>query len=296
MSVTIDILQCTHGNEHLGLVLDEQLRSDPIPGVRSRIAHPEAAKLGIRFLGNTAQLQMHYPGDQFGDPEDQAAYQNMQWLGEHVDDTGALIYDVHNCEIPGLTAFSVGRRALKATMVGAWQLGYNKCYLIDDPFRRAVPNAAILENGIPDTDFDPVAKRLHMNLGSLALMEAPGLSSRFDEMVANVQFFARHEICTTSEDGTVQPFIPSLETIPGGEAFTPLDLSNEQRTALGISDDVDEVLIESWGYQNMSKVAPNLGYTDDGVLRRAWFGAYFLPAQAPIANGEWAILDSMPSM
>jgi hypothetical protein len=292
MCLSIDVLQCTHGNEYLGRVLDRHFKHSPKPGIRSRIAHPEAMRLGVRCLGIT-QLQAHYPGNRYGDPEDRAAYRNMLWLGKHVGDAKTLIYDVHNSTVPGLTAFSVGKRALKATMVGAWQSGYNKCYYISDPFRGAVPNVAVLENSVFEEDFSVVAKRLHTNLGNLALMDVSDLASRYEEMVANVEFFTWHGIRTTSEEGTMQPFIPNLEAVPGGEAFTPLNLSSEQRMALGISDDVGEVLIETWGYQNMSEAAPNLGHTDDGVPRRAYFGGYFLPAQAPIANGEWALLDNM---
>lgn len=295
MGVSIDILGCSHGNERLGLVLDEQLRSDPIPGVRSRIAHAEAVKKGVRHIGSGQQLQQHYPGRRFGDPEDRAAYRNMRWLGSHAGSTETFVYDVHNTDVPNLTAFSVGRRALKATMVGAWLLGYDKCYLIDDPFRRAVPNAALLENGVAEADYEAVAKRLHTNLGNLAFMGASELQERYDEVATNVRFYTKHEILTTSADGAVKPFIPSLETVASGNAFTPLDLSAEQRGMLGIPDEVDEVLTESWGHLNMSMVLPDAGETADGLPRRFAFGAYFLPAQPPVANGNWAISGALGS-
>jgi hypothetical protein len=197
--------------------------------------------------------------------------------------------------VPNLTAFSVGSRALKATMVGAWKLGYGRCYLVDDNFRATVPNAAILENGVTEAEFNAVAEQLHRGLGKLAITDVHTLAVRYDEMVANVRFYTKHEIRTTTDDGTVQSFIPSLEAVPSGAAFTPLNLSDKQRAALRIPDSVDDVLVETWGHQNMSKVNPRLGHTAEGLPRREWFGGYFLPAKPPTSDGEWAIHEDVPS-
>jgi hypothetical protein len=294
--VSVDVLECTHGGvERLGEVLHEEFQENPIQGARSRIAHPKALKRGVRHVGRKGQLQRHYPGKLFSlNPERRAAYWNMRWLGAHANSAETLIYDVHSNDRPNLTAFSVGKRALKATMVGAWELGYDKCYLIDNPFARAVQNAALLENGVAEADFDTTSKQLHAKLGKLTLMDISELSARYDEMVADVAFFTKHQIPTTTEDDTLLPFILSLETVPAAEPFTPLDLSAEQRVLLGIPDDVDDVLAETWGHLNNSMIPPGLGETADGTPRRAWFGAYFLPAQPPVEDGDWVMFENVP--
>jgi hypothetical protein len=87
MTVSIDILGGTHGNEKLGPILGDKLEAEPVSGVRFRVAHPEAVARGIRHLGPRGQLQSHYPGDHRGDPEDRAAYENMKGLGAHSDST-----------------------------------------------------------------------------------------------------------------------------------------------------------------------------------------------------------------
>lgn len=140
----VRVLCGTHGNERLGPKLHELLEREPIPGVQSRIAHPEAVKQGLRFLG-VSQLRQHYPGSQYGDPEDQAAYWNMQWLGSEAGSESSLVIDIHNTTASPKSYLAVGPQVLRAAIVSGWMLGYNKGIVQDEPFIRTVPNAIAIE-------------------------------------------------------------------------------------------------------------------------------------------------------
>lgn len=299
----IDALNCTHGyKERLGLAVQEELTANRVPGVRSRIAHPKAVKLGVRYIegGKKSKpwddLLESYPGRRFGNPQERAAHRNIKWLGAHAGSPEVLVYDIHNTEVPGLTFVSVGRRALKAALVGAWQLGYKKYCFYDSRFQQAVPNGLQLENGVPEAEFPVVARRLREGFGALALRSAAELSARYDEMLSDpdVGFYTAHYIRTTDDSGAIQPFIPSLEAVPDPGAFGLLDLSLEQRAALDIPAAASKVLRETWGHRNMSDVVPALGKTATGVPRLAWFGGYFLPAAAPTGDGTWVLAADIP--
>lgn len=287
LGVPIKVLCGTHGNEALGPGLHERLLQEPIQGVQSRIAHPKAVGGGVRYLGQVGQLQAHYPGDPFGDPEDRAAWENMRWLGNDAGSESVLVFDIHNTAVSGLTAFSVGRRALKSAVVGAWTLGYDKCFVARDPFRLAVPNAALLENAVlNEADQALAVKRLYLGLGELTLRNVAELESQYEEMTANIWFYNKHQILTRTAGGGLAEGLSALEEVKAGDAFTPIELPGELRELLGIPADT-EVLNESWGHKNMSPVQPDLGRTRDGLPRRLCFGGYFLPIDPPTVDGNW---------
>lgn len=155
MSTEIDVLCASHGNEPLGLVVHEMAPE----GVRTRIAHPEAAAQDKRHLG-PLQIMDCYPGNLSGNPEEIAAAQNMLWLGSRAGSENVAVYDVHNNNHPGLHFFEMGSRALQATVVGAYTLGYSICIVRPDSFYESVPNAAVLETPIlSEAEYHPAAEK-----------------------------------------------------------------------------------------------------------------------------------------
>lgn len=299
MALSIDVLVGTHGNERFGLLLDEMLGKKPAYGVRHRVAHPEAVAKDVRHLGPGYQLQAHYPGDPNGDPEDRAAYETMEWFGDHAGSTETLIYDVHDFETPSLMNFMViGRRALKAAIVGAYLLGYKDCAIIDDPFKRAVPNAVLLENSFAKndiySDYLGAAGILFQKLRNISCQgNIPEYIQHYDAIARSLRFYTLHEIPSTDSNGKLRPVIPSLEAVSSKGALTGLALSAEQRKELHIPNNGIPVCAETWNHHNMSKIVPELGRTAMGIPRREWFGGYFLPTEPPVSDGEWVVSEDI---
>jgi Succinylglutamate desuccinylase / Aspartoacylase family len=287
------ILCGTHGNEALGPELYARLEQTPIKGVRSRIVHPQAVRQGKRYLGSS-QLMRHYPGDPAGDPEDIAAYLNLQWLGSAAGSDRTLIYDIHNTNIRGPGYFAVGLCALQATMVGAVMLGYTRCLIESQPFYRSVTNAAALETFAdqPD-DFDNAAGNLCAGLARIAALGVDKLQSQYKGILPQLHFYRKHEILTQSPGGTLTDFLPELERIHVEQPFTPVDLPHDVQTALGFKPG-SKLLARAWGYHNMSPVQPDLGLAEIGgrrVPRRVYFGSLLQETAPPTIDGKWVMFE-----
>jgi hypothetical protein len=121
-----DVLCLSHGNERMSAYVHDEFETNPVKDVRSRIAHPEAARLGVRSLGKT-QIMNDYPGTLDGTLDERAAARNMHWLGDDINNEEVIVADIHNNPTPGNNYFGIGRRALQASMGSAYLLGYETC-------------------------------------------------------------------------------------------------------------------------------------------------------------------------
>jgi len=289
----IGVLCQTHGNELLGEGLHNRLQKEPLKNVYSRIAHPVAAGQYKRYLG-IEQLMARYPGDPFGDEEEQAAHENMLWLGPHAESSKTRIYDIHNTAIPGLEYFEVGSYALKATVVGAYLLGFKNCMVQPCSFYESVRNAAALEASLRSpAEYDESVDRLHVGLGKLATFDSAELQAQYQDILPKLSFWQRQDVDTLTPAGAMLSFLPDLEAIHVEQAFTPLDLFDDLRRALAIGPD-DEVIALSWGHKNMSRQRPDLGAADDGTIRRESFGALAHRIAPPALDGPWVKFPDAP--
>ena len=223
--------------------------------------------------------------------EEIEAYYAMQWLGERAGSEEVLVYDIHDNSVPGNMYVAVGQRALQATLVGAYQLGFDKCLVDSTPFFEAVPNSALLELSVSafPQDYHEAIDKLIERLDELATHGTlDGLQEQYADASSKLRFYSRTAIPTIGEDGQPADYMSDLERIHVPEAFTPLDLSDELRGALGIAG-THEIVSSSWGHSNMSRQMPWLGKTQAGVTRREYFGAYLIPISAPSPDGKWVV-------
>jgi hypothetical protein len=295
MSLEIDILCDSHPNEEIGPLLHGQLQEASYAGIRTRIAHQEAAIAGrVRFLG-VSEVMGHYPGSLSGDPEDVAAALNMDWLGHHAASENVLVYDVHSN--PSGTKFhEVGARALRAGIVGAYRLGYETCIIRPDSFYGAVPNAVALETPIASDlvkQRETVATISH-SLGALAAMDMMELEDQYEAVLPHLTFLSKNSLYITTPPGSyddqilVVPYpemLPSLEVIPYRPGITDLKLNQTVRRALGLPDD-DRLYISGGQYNNSSPELPEQG-TCNNRPRKLVLGDIYRKVEPPIVDGHW---------
>lgn len=290
----VDVLCASHGNEWLGLLVHEQFTNNPVPMLRSRIAHPEAAEWARRYLGQT-QIMDHYPGSLTGDPEDRAAARNMAWLGDSVGSEEVVIYDIHNNNHPGVHFMDIGSRALKAGIVGAYDMGFTMCSVRPDSFHDSVANAVALE--IPVTtpaEYQLAARQLHRGLGRAARAGTEQLEQRYAAVSPRITFLRKYSIAvsTLTDAGQVRVtsdphLIRRLESIEPGPPFSEFTLDK------GILDELDipsdrRLFMEGWGYQNMSPDLPDRGLYQ-GRPRKIIIGDFYTEADPPIEEGAWVL-------
>jgi hypothetical protein len=292
----IYILGATHGNEELGKAVVAQAH-DRWPNVHTRIANPGAAEEGERALGPN-QLQGEYPGSLKSDnPDAVAAAANMAWIGDAQGSPGALVYDVHNNYTPGVDYAAIGPRALKASVVGAFLLGYKNMVVGASPSYIAVPNSAAIEQSLdpnrPATA-DEQASRLCEGIGRLAAMSTTELCERYDAIAPQITWYFGYDIPTADADGTLASYMQEVEAIHQAKPFGTVAMSSQARDALGLPADI-QLQSLTWHHDNMSNLAPELGdyITPTGIVvpRRQFFGGIAHKIDPPKEDGEWLRFD-----
>lgn len=284
----IAVLVGTHGNEmEVGGRLEGKLAVKPISRVLVRNAHLEATRVRKRFLGTSPdarQLMSRYPGDPNGDPEQKAAYRNLHWLDKLKP---IVVLDIHESTCPG-SYMGGGTKVSLATLACGKELGYNK-YVVDElPFFDSVPNSIYIENSLADNDPETIAERLYTSLERVSSINLQ--QSSYDDVTQGIIFYQKFEIPTAGEDGEILSWIPGLEKISIKPAFSPLELSDTQRTQLSIPSNA-LATYGSWGHDNMSNQVPErIGFTATGVPRREYFGSFFVQIAPPIPAEEFFLI------
>lgn len=277
----------THGNEmEVGGRLKSKLDTNSIGNVTYRIAHPAAVAAEERYLG-TRQIMSRYPGKPEGDPEERAAYNNLQWRRRVKP---RVIFDIHETTVSGSSYFAVGEKTTVPALAGAKKFDMNSCIVSTQPFYRYVPEGVSLENSLADNTPEALAENLYeglVNVASANLLEMP-----FDEAIKDITFYQNFDITSVVPDGQTAPYLEALEDIPKTPRFSLLDLSPELRQSLSIPSEA-QLVYNSWGHANMSKLAPErLGYTATGVPRREWFGDYMVRIAPPVlTDGGYVIFQ-----
>ena len=274
----------THGEEmEVGGRLLQKLQTRPLAGVVHRVAHPEAVAAGKRYVGTSPdamQIMSRYPDNPDGDPEQRAAYANLQWLKEI---NPVTVQDIHESNLSG-SYFVVGERTTVATIACARMLGPDTCIVNNSAsFYRNAPNSAVIENSLADSKPLVTAHKIYEGLeraSSVNLQNIP-----FAEARSGVTFYQKFEICSFGADGQVLPWLKDLEKVANQPTFFPLDLTNAQKEQLTIPSEAN-IFYGSWSHQNMSRVSEKLGHTHDETPRREWFGDFFIRIAPPLQTGD----------
>jgi len=286
------VLGGSHGNEELGKATVVAVHGQGWPNVHTRIADPEAAAEGERACGSK-QIMGEYPGSLKSDnPDAVAAAANLAWLGNAQGSPAAQVLDIHNNYTPGLDYAGVGPRALKANIVAAYLLGYNRITVSPGPFYATVPNGMAIEQSLQPRRpeyAEEQAARLCRGIGQLASMRTTELTARYQDIAPQMEWYFTFEIPTTDPAGELATYIPRLERTLLAQPFAPVDVSADTRRALGIPG-ADQLYGLSWNHDNMSKLLPELGQSaaaHETGARREFFGGVALKLPPPTAAGEW---------
>lgn len=275
----IAVLIGTHGNEmEIGGRLAKKLEIASIQGVRYRIAHPDAVKAKVRYLGRTpdaGELMGRYPGRLTGDPEERAAKENLKWL-EEVEPI--VVFDIHETTTP-VAYFATGKKTSLAAIASAKALGYTSCIVEGDTFYQSVPNGVAVENSLADNEPDATAETLYDGLKTLASTNLEQLA--FNPTVSGLVFYQKFTIPTLDSDGNLTLGLKELEEIDTNPRFSPLDITEKQRELLKIPAEAN-VVYGTWGHDNMSRQDPKLfGLIDNRVPRREYFGSFLIQIAPP---------------
>lgn len=289
-----DVLNLSHGTERIGEYIEVEFEKEPVKGVRTRIAHPEAALLNVRSLGKS-QIMNEYPGNLMGDSDQIAAAINTLWLGSDVNDEEVVVADIHCNKTPGNKYFSVGRRALKASMGTAYLLGYDKCFVDPNSFFDCVNNGIGIDAATIDETAERLeAKKIHQGLTQAALRTTRELIEIYNN--SKMHYFQRIEVAIVPDtfDNVIVADDPrllqQLEKIPPQPTFTEFQLDRKLRQAMGLGD--EKLLVEGWNYDNMSVELPEKGVCN-GRPRRAFIGILLREISPPTDDGNWVVFKDV---
>ncbi len=296
----IYVLGGSHGEELIGSQLVELMKKRPIPVARERLAHEAAVAAGKRFLG-TSQIMAHYVtgptgeiGDPYGDPEDQAVYHNVQWLGPHLNDSKVVAVDPHETFLAGGNFFLVGPRTTRAAIAMGYELGYRRCVISLGTFFAAVQNGMATESMVSsESEREVRVEQIYTDLERIGKHGPDWLSARYDDIVDELEFFVQHELLLEGDDGArneaVWSVLEALEEIEAQPQFSPLELPKEIRTVLQLGGDLR---FGPWGHNHLGQIRPDFGLTRDGRLRRIAFGAIMQCfEERPKVAGPWVTFE-----
>ena len=271
------VLLESHGHEmEVGGRLKKKFDANPIQRVSYRIAHPAAVAVGERFLGTHEIMTGHYPGDPDGDPEDQAAYGNFQWVNRLKPQ---VVFDIHENTYKGQSFFAVGPIAT-IMAIEAGKLLSDKCNVVDCSFFDAIPIANAFENSLADKNPEDSAEIIYSGIRRLA--ENGSRLVSYEKAISGITFYQRFEIPTAGANGQLRSGIKHLEAIEDAPSFLPLELNDIQRQVLSLPPEA-QVSRATWGHSNMSRLVPEkFGYTASGIPRREFFGAYMVQIAPPV--------------
>lgn len=285
----IAVLIGSHGEEmKVGGRLVQKLEDAPIPGVRHRIAHPEAVAAGVRFLDTTPganQIMARYPGDPNGNPEERAAYANLQWL-QRVKPS--VVFDIHESTTKG-SYIAMGEKVSQVALASSRAFGYDKFVVDPSSFANSVPNSICVENSLAGIDPEVTAQNLYRDLKRLASIVLPwnhSLDLTKTPYNNDDVFYQKFEIYSTNTDGKLVSGLEQLEEIPARSQFSLLTLSAEQRASLGIPPEAI-ITYGSWNHDNMSNQIPErLAHTTSRVPRRKCFGSFMVKINPPVPTDD----------
>lgn len=271
-----------------GDVLAPYFQAHPIEGVELYEFHPEAAKVGERYLGPDGQMSKFFPGNVYSsNPEEAAAGKATAKIIE-VDPW--LVPVLHDA--PNQDYLVVGPMTSPAALGLACELGIEHVMVSSYPFSRVVPralNLEILPNAGPNTLSDP--EHLHKLMREAVNLGEAGLTASFREKGRSLSYY--HQLAAIVINEVAPEVMADLEALK----LTPKDFESvelpptlletllKQLRGDAVADAITarkpNLAAGTWNYNNFS----------DGKV----FGALLLKIDAPEGD-DWLRFQDLISL